>query len=174
MDVPAIRSLAVLGSLCAVAATVALWVHAWAEAARRAEADARQARRPDFEKWNRPLGEGRCAIAVARFGGMRARLVRVETGGTVHFAVIESAPRNTPLNALQQGDWLRARYGAAPTTTLGTFGSTTAALNRAGLLCPPALRCLPGRPGCEEVVARPMSPLDLFARPPSPEIGPQW
>lgn len=134
---------------------------------------AQQARRANFEKWNKPLVEGRCAISVARFGGSRARLVRVETGGTVHFAVVESPVRNGPMNPLYQGDWLLSKYGAAPTTTLGTYGSTQAALNRAGQLCPPSLRCLPGRPGCDQTAALP-NPLDLFAPPAAPHLPPTW
>lgn len=163
-----------LVSLVAVAATAALWARDASNARARAEADARNARKPDFERWNKPLGEGRCAIDVARFGGTRARLVRVESNGTIHFAVIEMAARTSPLGTLQQGDWLRGKFGAAPTVTLGHFGSTTAALNRAGQLCPPALRCLPGRPGCEEVAVKSSDPLEMFLRPPSPEIAPKW
>jgi hypothetical protein len=104
---------------------------------------------------------------VANFGGGQARLVRAEMAGIVHFAVIENARRNTPMNALHQGDWLREKYGEAPTTTLGRFGSTKEALTRAGLLCPPARRCLPGRPGCEAIGA-PRNPLDAFAVPSLP------
>lgn len=169
------RGLALALSLAAVAVTGLLWAHDAKNARARVEADASySSRKPDFERWNRPLGEGRCAIDVARFGGTRARLVRVESNGTIHFAVIEMAARPSPLGALQQGDWLLGKFGTAPTVTLGHFGSTAAALNRASHLCPPALRCLPGRPGCEDVAAKPADPLELFLRPHSPEIAPKW
>lgn len=166
-------ALVLISTLVLVAATVGLWVHTALQAARHESGGARQSRKADFEKWNKPLSEGRCAIAVARFGGGRARLVRVETDGTIHFAVVESAVRNGPMNPLHQGDWLRSKYGAAPTTTLGTYSSTQAALNRAGQLCPPALRCLPGRPGCDRTETLP-NPHDLFTRPPGPSLPPTW
>ena len=162
-----------LASVLAVAATGFLWAREAGTARTRADADARKTRKPDFERWNKPLGEGRCAIDIARFGGSRARLVRVEKNGTVHFAVIEMAARASPLGALQQGDWLQAKFGSAQTFTLGHFGSTAAALVRAGQLCPPALRCLPGRPGCGELATPPSDPLQLFLRPPA-ESAPKW
>lgn len=171
---PATRSVLLLASILVVAVTSAVWIAASNETARRAQERATQSRAPDFQKWNKPLAEGRCAISIARFGGTRVRLVRVETEGTVHYAVIESIARNTPMNGLHQGDWLRSKYGAAPTVTLGTYGSTQAALNRAGQLCPPALRCLPGRPGCAEIAAPTPSPFDLFRQPLVPDTGTQW
>lgn len=160
-------------SILVVIATVGLWVRSAFLAPRHSRDSTDNRYKADFERWNKPLVEGRCAIAVARFGGSRARLVRVETSGTVHFAVVESTVRNGPMNPLYQGDWLRSKYGAAPTTTLGTYGSAQAALNRAGQLCPPALRCLPGRPGCDATETLP-NPHDLFARPPGPSLPPTW
>lgn len=110
-----------------------------------------------------PVSEGRCAIRQAHFGGSRARLVRTRKDGVVHYAVIEFLPRGNPMTANYQGDWLRATYGAAETTTLGYFGSARAALVRAAKLCPPPFRCWPGRAGCGE--ERALSPVEQFASP---------
>lgn len=161
------------GVLAASAAAVALTLGTWLRGPPPPDPD-RFARKADFSNWNKPLAEGRCTIDVANFGGGQARLVRVETGGIVHFAVVESARRNSPMNALQQGDWLREKYGDAQTTTLGRFGSTKEALGRAGQLCPLARRCVPGRPGCEELGA-PRNPLESFAFPSLPGVPPaRW
>lgn len=147
-------------SLIAVAVTVPLWL---AQIRLEPETELEQQRairKARADIWNNPLSEGRCAIATATFGGGRARLVRVERDGTIHFAVLDTSPRKVPMNALYQGDWLRAHFGNAETVTLGTYRSAEMALARAGQLCPPQLRCLPGRPGCENAATA--SPLELF------------
>ena len=140
-----------LGLACvgAVAATVGLWIRDRRDADRAREEGSIVVRRSKADVWSRPLTEGRCAITVAHFGGSRARLVRAERDGVIHFAVIESVPRGNPMNTLYQGDWLRSKFGTAETYTIGTFGSARAAAAKASQLCPPALRCLPERPGCE-------------------------
>lgn len=167
-----LRALLVAVSVPVVAITAVLWARQILAPVQDDGDVARAARRERLKTWNTPLEAGRCAISVARFGGVRARLVRAEADGTIHFAVIETAPRPTPLDVLRQGDWLKLKFGPAPTTTLGTYGSTAAALARAGRLCPPRLRCLPGRPGCGAHPALP-SPLQMYGpgllpTPPSP------
>lgn len=156
-----LRPVLIIATIPLVAITSLLWLRALMTPVRDDGEVARAARRERLKIWNTPLAEGRCAISVAAFGGVRARLVRAERDGTIHFAVIESPPRPTPLDVLRQGDWLKLQFGASPTTTIGTYGSTAAALARAGRLCPARLRCLPGRPGCDMHPALP-SPLDMY------------
>jgi len=156
-----LRLLLVAVSMPAVAMTAVLWVRGLQAPAVDDGDIARAARRERLKIWNTPLDEGRCAISVAPFGGVRARLVRAEHEGTIHFAVIETPPRPTPLDALRQGDWLKMKFGASVTTTLGTYASAAAALARADRLCPPRLRCLPGRPGCQDHPVLP-SPLQMY------------
>lgn len=155
----AVRVLAAL-SVAAVAVTVPLWI-AGLRHPPETESDRQRAiRKARLDIWNKPLSEGRCAIASATFGGGRARLVRAEKDGTVYFAVLEGSPRKVPMNALYQGDWLRAQFGTAETVTLGIYRSPELALSRASQLCPPRLRCLPGRPGCEATPHA--TPLEIF------------
>lgn len=143
------RTLLVAATGLLAAITVGKWISDARSPAHGEEAVARRARQERFKIWNTPLSEGRCAITTVTFGGTRARLVRVAHEGTIHFAVIEAPLKPTPLDVLRQGDWLRAQFGLAETATLGTFGTRAAALSTAGKLCPPRLRCLPGRPGCD-------------------------
>ncbi len=143
------RRYLVLLSGLAVAVTVPLWLQDIKKVPKD-ELESRQAiRKARLALWNKPLTDGRCAIATAYFGPGFARLVRADKDGTAHYAVLEGGSRKVPMNALYQGDWLRARFGAAETVTLATFKSSAAALARASQLCPPRLRCLPGRPGCD-------------------------
>lgn len=166
-----LRAVFVSASVPVVAITAVLWVSQVLAPVQDDGAVARAARRERLKIWNTPLDEGRCAISIAQFSGVRARLVRAEHEGTIHFAVIETPPRPTPLDVLRQGDWLKLKFGATPTTTLGTYGSTAAALSRASRLCPPRLRCLPGRPGCAEHPALP-SPLQMYGPALLPQSGP--
>ena len=158
------RTLLVVVSVALVLLTAAAWTRSQRDPVRLAEDKARADHRQRLKIWNTPLDEGRCAISTASFGGTRARLVRGERDGTIVFAVIEAPARADPLEVLRQGDWLRSKFGAAPTTTLGSFSSKAAALSRAGQLCPPRLRCLPGRPGCSDTPAIP-SPMEMYGSP---------
>lgn len=156
-----LRTLILALSVPLVAVTGVLWARSILTPLPEESDVALAARRARMKIWTTPLSDGRCAISVASFGGVRARLVRGERDGTVHFAVVETPKRPTPLDILHQGDWLKLKFGEAPTTTLGTYGSTAAALARAGKLCPPRLRCLPGRPGCRDQPALP-NPLHMY------------
>lgn len=159
---PVLRKALLAASIPVVAVSAVLWASSVWQTRRDEGEIVREVRKARFKLWNTPLDAGRCAISVANFGGGKARLVRAEKDGTIHFAVVESAQRTNPLSALQQGDWLKAQFGTAETTTLGTFISKEAALARAGQLCPPKLRCLPGRPGCKEHPSLP-SPFEMFS-----------
>jgi hypothetical protein len=108
----------------------------------------------------RPETGGRCAIHRARFGGRRAHLVKVMKGGVPNYVVLEVGKRD-PLLRLQRVDWLRAVYGGAEQTWLGEYGSAESALMRAARLCPAALRCWPGEPGCGPQ-AEPVEPARAF------------
>jgi hypothetical protein len=156
-----LRALLVAVSVLVVAVTSVLWARSVLAPTRDGDEASTAARRARFKIWNTPLEAGRCAISVAQFGGLRARLVRAEHAGTIHFAVIETPPRPTPLDVLRQGDWLKLKFGDAETTTLGTYGSTKAAMARASRLCPARLRCLPGRPGCADHPVLP-NPLQMY------------
>ncbi|MDX2203514.1 MAG: hypothetical protein NW223_12255 [Hyphomicrobiaceae bacterium] len=147
-------------SLVAVAVTIPLWIGSLRLDPEDELERQRVLRKARVDLWSRPLTEGRCAISSAIFGAGRARLVRAGKDGTVHFVVLEGSPRKVPMNPLYQGDWLRANFGSAETVTLGTYRSSEMALTRAGQLCPPRLRCLPGRPGCEGGPGA--TPLELF------------
>lgn len=156
-----LRTILIAASIPIVSVTCILWARTVLSPHRDDGDAARAARRERLKIWNTPLEAGRCAISVAHFGGVRARLVRAEHDGTIHFAVVETPPRPTPLDILRQGDWLKLKFSDAETTTLGTFGSTKAALSRASRLCPPRLRCLPGRPGCGAHPTLP-NPMDMY------------
>lgn len=165
---PVVRKALIVASIPVVAVSAVLWASSVWQTRRDEGEIVREARKARFKLWNMPLEAGRCAISGADFGGGRARLVRAEKDGTIHFAVLESTQRSDPLAAMQQSDWLKAQFGTAETTTLGTFASKQAALARAGQLCPPKLRCLPGRPGCKEHPPLP-SPFEMFPSPPIQE-----
>lgn len=102
-----LRAVFVSASVPVVAITAVLWVSQVLAPVQDDGAVARAARRERLKIWNTPLDEGRCAISIAQFSGVRARLVRAEHQGTIHFAVIETPPRPTPLDVLRQGDWLK-------------------------------------------------------------------
>lgn len=155
----AVRAFTAL-SVAAVAVTLPLWIAGLRHPPETEFEQQRAIRKARLDLWNKPLSEGRCAIASATFGGGQARLVRTEKDGTVYFAVLEGSPRKVPMNALYQGDWLRAKFGTNETATLGVYRSPELALARASQLCPPRLRCLPGRPGCEATPRA--TPLEIF------------
>lgn len=153
------RKLLIFLSLAAVALTVLLrGPQAMAPDQDEAGRKLRQAR---LQLWNTPLSTGRCVIEVASFGGGKARLFRAEKDGTVHYAVVETAPRNSLLQP--ERDWLRVQFGTREAALLGAFRSKEAAMGRAGWLCPPRLRCLPGRPGCT-AGSDLASPFETFTR----------
>jgi hypothetical protein len=89
----------------------------------------------------------RCAIYHARFGGQRAQLVRAMREGVANFVVLEMGKRD-PVLRVQRTLWLRAAYGEVEHAWLGEFSSAEAAMARAALFCPPALRCWLGEAGC--------------------------
>lgn len=167
-----LRQASVAASVPLVAITAVLWASGLRSPAAEEAEIVRRAQRERLKIWSTPLEDGRCAISVATFGGTRARLVRAEHNGTIHFAVIEAPLKPTPLDILRQGDWLKAKFGVTQTATLGTYATKAAALSTAGRLCPPRLRCLPGRPGCEETPLLP-NPMQMYGPslmqpPPSP------
>ncbi|RTL63195.1 MAG: hypothetical protein EKK41_23760 [Hyphomicrobiales bacterium] len=156
----AVRRYLVALSMVAVAVTLPLWLGQLRRPAEDELEQQRAIRKARMEIWNKPLSEGRCVITSATFGGGQARLVRAEKDGIVFYAVLEGSPRKVPMNALYQSDWLRGHFGNAETATLAIYRSPEMALARASQLCPPKLRCLPGRPGCE--AAGTPDPLQLF------------
>jgi hypothetical protein len=89
----------------------------------------------------------RCSIFHARFGGPRARLVKVVGDRTNHFVVLDMQ-RSNPAIARTQRNWLESRYGDAEVYEVGQFPTPEAALEKASELCPPHLRCWPGDAGC--------------------------
>lgn len=155
------RSALFSASLAAVVLTVLAMLFAHDEGRLDADEAARRLLQARLKLWNTPLADGRCAIKVASFGGGRTQLIRAEKDGTIHFAVVEVPTRASLLRP--EIDWLKLQFGTAETALLGAFRSKDAALRRAGLLCPPKLRCLPGRPGCpsEPTVA---SPVEMFTK----------
>ena len=88
-----------------------------------------------------------CAIYHARFGGTRARLVRMMRDDIANFVVIELS-RGERVAASVQRAWLRASYGEGEPVWLGEFASPESALAKAVRLCPQAARCERGTPGC--------------------------
>jgi hypothetical protein len=103
----------------------------------RQAADAREA----------AAGPERCRLFHARFGGRRAQLLRVNTGGVRTYLVIEVGKRDPAMRRVRSA-WLRAAYGEAGHVWLGEFASAEAAMLRAALYCPAAQRCWPGESAC--------------------------
>jgi hypothetical protein len=89
----------------------------------------------------------RCSIFQARFGGTRARLVKVMRGSVPNYIVVEVGRRD-PLLQRQRSIWLRGAFGDGEQTWLGEFASPEAAMRQATTLCPPHLRCGPGEADC--------------------------
>ena len=94
-----------------------------------------------------PEAGRQCAIYHARFGGLRARLIKVRRGEVVNYVVIEM-PRRDPMMPSVQRNWLRGAYGEAEPAHIAEFTSIDAALAKAVLLCPADMRCRHGEPDC--------------------------
>src|SRR5262245_29473209 len=92
-------------------------------------------------------GPERCRLYHARFGGGRAELLRVSTGGVSTYLVIELGKRDPAMRRVRH-TWLRAAYGDAGRVWLGEFASAEAAMLRATLYCPATQRCWPGESAC--------------------------
>jgi hypothetical protein len=112
------------------------------------------ARRTGVMPWTVPdetaaaVGDTRqCSIYHARFGGNRARLVRVIRGEVANFVVIEVSRGNRVVPAVQRA-WLRATFGEGEPLWLGEFASPDTALAKAARLCPESARCSRGEPDC--------------------------
>ena len=89
----------------------------------------------------------RCSIYHARFGGTRARLVRIARGNVANYVVVEVSRGSRVLPSVQRA-WLRAAFGEGEMVWLGEFAAPDTALSRAARLCPEAARCRPGEPDC--------------------------
>lgn len=94
-----------------------------------------------------PEPDRSCAIYHARFGGNRAKLVKLLRGQVLNYVVLE-VPRRDPSMTSIQRNWLRAAYSEMEPVVLGEFTSVEAALAKAAALCGPALRCRYGEPDC--------------------------
>lgn len=112
------------------------------------------ARRSGVIPWTVPdetaaaVGDARrCSIYHARFGGNRARLVRVIRGEVANFVVIEVSRGNRVVPAVQRA-WLRSTFGEGEPLWLGEFASPDTALAKAARLCPERARCSRGEPDC--------------------------
>jgi len=92
-------------------------------------------------------GPERCRLYHARFGGGRAELLGVGTGGVYTYLVIELGKRDPAMRIVRR-TWLRAAYGEAARVWLGEFASAEAAMLRAARYCPAAQRCWPGESAC--------------------------
>ena len=115
------------------------------ERARRPSADASQLARARPDETVDP---GRlCSIYHARFGGARARLVRILRGDVANYVVIDVSRGSRVLPSVQRA-WLRSAFGEGETVWLGEFASAETALNRAARLCPEETRCERGAPDC--------------------------
>jgi hypothetical protein len=88
-----------------------------------------------------------CAIYHARFGGSRARLLKVMRGDVANYVVIEVSRGNRVVPSVQRA-WLRGAYGDAEPVWLGEFASPDSALAKAARLCPDTARCRRGEPNC--------------------------
>ena len=115
----------------------------------------RAQRLADASHW-RPPGDrmeaavdpnGQCSIYHARFGGTRARLVRIARGHVANYVVIEVSRGSRALPSVQRA-WLRGAFGEGEMVWLGEFASPDTALNKAARLCPETARCRIGEPDC--------------------------
>jgi len=91
--------------------------------------------------------DGPCSIYHARFGGTRARLVRIRRGEVANYVIVEVSRGGRVLPSVQRA-WLRAAFGEGELVWLGEFASPEAALSKAGQLCPQTARCQHGEPDC--------------------------
>jgi hypothetical protein len=94
-----------------------------------------------------PEPDRTCAIYHARFGGNRARLVKLMRGQVLNYVVLEVPRRNPSMSSIQR-NWLRAAYSEMEPVLLGEFNSVEAALAKAATLCEPSLRCRHDAPDC--------------------------
>jgi hypothetical protein len=88
-----------------------------------------------------------CAIYHARFGGQRARLLKIMRADVANYVVIDVAQGRSRVPNTQIA-WLRGAFGGADAAWLGEFTSAERALARAADLCPLTMRCRIGEESC--------------------------
>jgi hypothetical protein len=88
-----------------------------------------------------------CAIYHARFGGVRAWLVKVMRSDVANYIVMEVSQGRRVLPNVETA-WLAGAFSGAEAFWLGEFASAERALARAADLCPRFMRCRIGEENC--------------------------